>query len=44
MNCPICEAKMSRKTYPDAGMTHSALKCNQCAFVIFYKGIPELEV
>ncbi len=43
MNCPICQARMSKKTYKDSEMKHSALKCCECSFVIFYKGIQELD-
>jgi len=43
VNCPICQSRMSKKVYKDTEMNHSALKCCECAFIIFYKGITELD-
>lgn len=42
MNCPICENKMVLNQ--TAGRAHKALECSNCNFVIFFKGIPELDI
>jgi predicted Zn finger-like uncharacterized protein len=42
MKCPLCDAAMEIKQN-NSTISHKSLKCCKCNFVIFFKGIPELD-
>lgn len=42
MKCPLCDSSMELNKI-NIDKSHKALKCINCHFVIFFRGIPELD-
>lgn len=43
MQCPLCNTTMVNNTDAALSHNHHSLKCTNCMFVIFYRGINGLE-
>jgi len=43
MQCPLCNTTMIKNIDSTVKNNHNSLKCTNCMFVIFYRGISGLE-
>ncbi|MEZ7892801.1 MAG: hypothetical protein QMC67_13750 [Candidatus Wallbacteria bacterium] len=43
MQCPLCNTKMVTNAERALKSQHNSIKCPNCMFVIFYRGINGLE-
>jgi transcription elongation factor Elf1 len=43
MQCPLCNQSMVKSTDRSMKNSHNSLKCTNCMFVIYYRGISGLD-
>ncbi len=43
MQCPLCNQTMVKNAERGMKTSHNSLKCTNCMFIIYYRGISGLE-